>query len=85
MSQALKQADILQIRPSDLQRLEQVVQENGPFDIVMDGLNVCYGANVRNFWNGKKIQKGKRNYTETGSSKSVYFMAIVDHHIYFEY
>lgn len=41
------------------QSFERVIKENGPFDIIMDGLNVAFGANnpeLCNQGNGGRLQ-----------------------------
>lgn len=58
----VKGADIYQkTTPDEWQRFESVIHENGPFDIVMDGLNVAYLANEKNFMNKERKNIG---YTE---------------------
>ncbi|XP_031624091.1 mitochondrial ribonuclease P catalytic subunit-like [Contarinia nasturtii] len=45
----VKGADIYQnTTPDEWDSFERMIQENGPFDIVIDGLNVSYGANANN-------------------------------------
>lgn len=50
MKKVVKGADIYQkTTPEEWQRFERVIHDNGPFDIVMDGLNVSYLANEKNY------------------------------------
>ena len=69
MNNVVKGADIYQkTTPEEWQAFERTIKENGPFDIVMDGLNVSYLANERNIngadqlaSNNKFKQKQKPN------------------------
>lgn len=50
MKKVVKGADIYQkTTPEEWERFERVIHKNGPFDIVMDGLNVSYLGNLRNY------------------------------------
>lgn len=49
LNKVVKGKDIYQkTTPEEWQRFERVIEENRPFDIVMDGLNVAYLANKKN-------------------------------------
>ncbi|XP_031623922.1 uncharacterized protein LOC116341153 isoform X2 [Contarinia nasturtii] len=49
MNNVVKGADIYQnTTPEEWDSFEQMIQKNGPFDIVIDGLNVSYQANLNN-------------------------------------
>lgn len=62
MKRVVKGADIYQkTTPDEWQRFEREIHENGPFDIVMDGLNVAYLANEKNYVNKERTKLG---YTE---------------------
>lgn len=46
MNKVVKGDDIYRkTTPQEWQSFERVIKENGPFDIVMDGLNVAYSNN----------------------------------------
>lgn len=62
MNGVVKGRDIYQkTTPEEWQRFERVIEENRPFDIVMDGLNVAYMSNkVNGFLQSKLSTNGQR-------------------------
>lgn len=50
MDKVVRGNDIYQkTTPEEWKAFESVIHKNGPFDIVMDGLNVSFGANEQNY------------------------------------
>lgn len=50
INKVVKGADIYRkTTPEEWQQFERVIHDNGPFDIIMDGLNVAYLAYKNNF------------------------------------
>ncbi|XP_031628172.1 mitochondrial ribonuclease P catalytic subunit-like [Contarinia nasturtii] len=63
MDKVVKGADIYQkTTPEEWKSFEEVIRENGPFDIVMDGLNVSYLAK-------KTVDQAKANNQSSSLSK----------------
>lgn len=62
MNKVVKGRDIYQkTTPEEWQRFERVIEENRPFDIIMDGLNVAYMSNKMNgFLQSKLSSNGQR-------------------------
>lgn len=62
MNKVVKGKDIYQkTTPEEWQRFERVIEENRPFDIVMDGLNVAYMSNKFNgFLQNKSSTYGQK-------------------------
>lgn len=59
MNKVVKGEDIYRkTTPEEWQRFERVIHDKGPFDIIMDGLNVSYLANKNNFYSRGRNKLG---------------------------
>lgn len=64
MEKVVKGGDIYQkTTPEEWQRFERVIEENRPFDIVMDGLNVAFMSNKQNGYLQMKSPNYGQNVT----------------------
>lgn len=62
LNNVVKGSDIyLKTTPNEWQSFEQTIEEHGPFDIIMDGLNVSYGMNESNFDGSNSLSHSKSN------------------------
>lgn len=71
MTKVVKGDDIYRkTTPEEWRTFERVIKENGPFDIVMDGLNVSYATNTEIF-RDEAPRKHKSVSTQQKSRPSV--------------
>lgn len=68
--------------PEEWQAFEQIIKQNGPFDIVMDGLNVSYLANDQNIHRDGKFVFSKFKQKQRPCAYRVIFFLLNYGHLF---
>lgn len=75
LNNVVKGFDIYQkTTPKEWEAFERTIKENGPFDIVMDGLNVAYSLNPRNKHVKNTLSSTQASYKQKPCAFSVMFL-----------